>query len=246
MKARALLLSLLALAGLLTCDLHAEEEARILFIGNSYTNGMRGTFTEMTRQLKGDKVKLEFITKGGWTLRKHFEQAATIAKIKDGKWTHVVLQEQSQAPALGGQYEAAFHNAVKELANVIKASGAEPVLYMTWGRRDGDKRNARVIPTFEKMQNRLTAAYKKAANDNGCTLVPVGEVWAAVRKADPTLGKALYNRDGSHPAAKGAFLISSTFAKVLFETPTKEIGLRKGVTDEEATAILKAVDEICK
>ena len=246
MNARVLMLSLLGLFCLLPSDLRAEEEARILFIGNSYTNGMRGTFTEMTRQLKGDKVKLEFITKGGWTLRKHFEQAATIAKIKDGKWTHVVLQEQSQAPALGGQYEAAFHNAVKELSKVIKATGAEPVLYMTWGRRDGDKRNARIIPTYEKMQNRLTAAYKKAANDNGCTLVPVGEVWAAVRTADPALGKALYNRDGSHPAAKGAFLISSTFAKVLFKTPTTEIALRKGVTDEEAKATFRAINEVCK
>jgi hypothetical protein len=205
---------------------------------------MRGTFSEMAGTIKDRKVTLDFVIKGGVTLAKHLADEPTVKKIKEGKWTHVVLQEQSQTPSLGGTHEMSFHDSVKKLSALIKEAGARPVLYMSWGRRDGDKANATLNPDYETMQKRLTAAYTKAAKDNDCLLVPVGEVWASVRKADPELGKALYAKDGSHPADKGAFLISCVFMNVLLDVPVDQLRPGKGINEKEAATILNAVKEL--
>lgn len=234
---------LLGLLLIFSASAPAGEEVRILFVGNSYTAGMRGTFTAMAGQLKDPQVKPDFVIKNGCTLARHLDDASMGPKIENGKWTYVVLQEQSQLPSLGGEAEASFHESVKKFATLIRASGAKPVLFMTWGRRDGDKANAHLNPDYETMQKRLTAAYAKAAKDNDCLLVPAGEVWAAVRKADPELGKALYSKDGSHPAAKGAYLISSVFLKVLLNVPLENLPANKSVTEAEAATVVKAIQD---
>jgi hypothetical protein len=98
--------------------------------------------------------------------------------------------------------------------------GAIPVLFVTWGRRDGDKQNAKVFPddTMEAMQMRLTAGYKDAAEAAGeVILVPVGPTWLKAKEA----GKldALFAKDGSHPANDGVYLSACVFYATFYGTP---------------------------
>lgn len=208
----SLLLSLLAHS--LTAD--EPQVKRILFVGNSYTGGIKAIQSSLLKHFKVPKV--DFVHPGGKTLTWHLANG-TPDLIRKGDYDIVVLQEQSQTPAYPGLQEK-FWKSSTELAKVIRASGARPVLYMTWGRRDGDKQNAHVAPTYEKMQSLLTASYNKAGELAEAEVVPVGSVWAKIRMADEKLARSMYARDGSHPSQLGAYITAMTFTCVLLnQTP---------------------------
>ena len=79
----------------------AEEEVRILFVGNSYTGGIRKAFSKLVAASpEGSAVKIEYISPGGRTLASHLKNPSVTQKITDGKWDFVVLQDQSQTPAV--------------------------------------------------------------------------------------------------------------------------------------------------
>lgn len=217
---RLLVCSLFLLAPL---DSKAKEPPpnpkKILFIGNSYTAQIREVLSNTMDASKYQGVQIEYITKGGATLAQHLDTPNTLERIASGDWHVVVLQEQSQTPALPGRHEESFKQSVKELSHHIKQAGAEPMLYMTWGRRDGDAKNKTLFPNYETMQKKLSKAYRDAAKKNKTLLAPVGDAWARLRKANPELGKALYKKDGSHPSEIGAYLVTCTFLKAWFNDP---------------------------
>jgi hypothetical protein len=211
---------------------------RILLVGNSYTAGTRRAFDQQVGLRKG--VVAGYITPGGWTLEKHLESQNTTDTIRTGNWDVVVLQEQSQLPSLPGKHGKRFHESVDALVKLIRESGARPILYMTWGRRNGDEANPHVNPDYTTMQDRLTAAYRAAGDRNGVPVAPVGEAWRRVRAANPSLGKQLYRKDGSHPSAKGAFLAACVLTATIFgeeaKLPVGEAELLKKCAREAVAA----------
>ncbi len=227
------------------CGLQSSAEAadsiRVLFVGNSYTGQIRGTLLKMVEDSSNRDSVFEFITPGGCTLERHLGTEETVARINEGNWDYVVLQDQSQTPALPGTPGDSFQQSVDEFSKIIRHSGAEPILYMTWGRRDGDKQNSNLFPDFTVMQDKLTAAYEKAAKRNRVKVAPVGEVWEAVRDRNRELGSELYKDDGSHPSVKGACLASCVFMRTLFADSLIATKPVKGVSVEEFNVIRAAV-----
>ena len=190
------------------------KEGRILFVGNSYSFEVPGVVARMVRE-RGGKVVVEQVTKGGWTLRKHAESEDTLEKIREGKWDVIVLQEQSQMPSFGKKArERDLNPFAKALADEARKAGAQPVFFLTWGRRDGDQRN-HPEDTYGGMQIRLETGYREAAVSAGSALVvPVGKAWAREMKAGR--GKGLYAKDGSHPTAEGVRLSAKVFVEFFF------------------------------
>ncbi|MFT5240357.1 MAG: hypothetical protein ACI9OU_001713 [Candidatus Promineifilaceae bacterium] len=226
-----------ALAGVTECL--AKDTTRILLIGNSYTGQIRKTFTQLVKASPhGASTELAFIAPGGKTLAYHLGDAATVRKITEGNWDLVVLQDQSQTPALSPDVFAA---AAVGLDKYIDAAGAKTVLYQTWGRRDGDKRNAERFPDYASMQKALSTSYRSAAKRCDAILAPVGDTWSRVRAADTRLGNALYKTDGSHPSDKGAYLAACVLYAAIFEESPKTIPFKDGVSGADATMILEAV-----
>jgi len=222
-------------------DTNTDGKAkRILFIGNSYTGPVRRPLSDILKQTPYSHTVLEFSTKGGLTLQKQLKREEVIQTIKSGKWDYVVLQEQSQTPALRGT-EDFFFDAAKELCDLIEDADAKPVFYMTWGRRDGDQQNASESGTFEKMQDNLSDAYRKAARKNKAILAPVGEAWAAVRKENEALGRELYSKDGSHPSKKGAYLTAMVFYRILFDNSMDSFPTQSDISAEDVAVFKKAV-----
>lgn len=216
----------------------ASQPQRILFIGNSYTDQVRGGLMDLLAKSPYKKTVFEFITKGGATLQQHVNNKDTLERVTAGNWDLVVLQDQSQTPALPGEYQQSFHTSVDKFTKLIRKSGAEPVLYMTWGRRDGDKVNAKLFPDYDTMQQKLSDAYREAAQRNKITLAPVGDVWSIIRKKDEVLGSELYKKDGSHPSAKGAYLVSCVFFRVLFDDSLKTI-LAEDIMNQAESQLVK-------
>ena len=224
---------------------HAQDKSdltpkRVLFIGNSYTAQIKGALLHMLANSRYKSTSFEFITKGGATLQQHLNDPQTLDQIKTGNWDIVVLQDQSKIPALQEQYARLFHDAVDTFTEVIRDAGAEPMLYVTWGRRDGDSKNRDIFPDYDTMQQKLLSAYRDAAERNGLTTAPVGDAWSIIRKKDKALGRELYKDDGSHPSSKGAFLASCVFFRSLFNDSLESVQPRGEVTPHEAEVIKKA------
>ena len=124
---------------------------------------------------------------------------------------------------------------------LIDAAGAKTVFYQTWGRRDGDKKNAERFPDYQSMQKALSESYASVAKKCDAILAPVGDTWATVRNANSKLGAALYKGDGSHPSAKGAYLAACVFYSAIFEQSPEKIEFEGDVTEAEAAVILEAL-----
>lgn len=241
------ILGLIVIISLNTLFLGAAPEKersvpkRVLFIGNSYTAQIKEELLHMLAHSPYQETTFEFITKGGATLQQFLTDGSTLKRIRTGKWDVVILQEQSQRPALPGKYEKSFHMAAAMFTLLVRSAGAEPVLFMTWGRRDGDVQNRRLFPDYATMQKRLSEAYRTAAKKNEAILAPVGQAWFTVQQWDKALWRNLYARDGSHPSSRGAHLASCVFFRVLFGDSLESVQSRDKLSNRERHIIREAV-----
>lgn len=215
------------------------EAKKVLFIGNSYTGQCAKVIAELFRAESPD-WELTFHTKGGKDLAFHLADPACVEKIRSGNWDYVVLQEQSQKSGLGGEFSKGFHQAVGALSKLARGAGAKPCLYLTWGRQNGDKRNPKIYPDFETMQDKITAAYLQAAETNDALVLPVGRAFAATKKSSQPRFDALYKKDGSHPSAAGAYLVACVFWGRLAGKDPITIGWVGGIAKGEAGHLRQA------
>jgi len=190
-----------------------KEQVSVFFIGNSYSFGVPGQLRKIAES-RGRKVRVGHSTYGGWTLAKHVEHSPTLEKLRKGKWDVVVIQEQSLIPARNeGLRRVAMDPAVSLLVSEARAEGAVPLLYQTWGRRDGDPD----FPgdNFIHMNTRVRKGYRAASeNAGGVAIVPAGDAWE--REFMAGRGKDLFVDDGSHPSSYGNEVTAREFYRVIF------------------------------
>ena len=220
-----------------------HEPLRVLFIGNSFTNQIQSTFNSLIQASPYSESTVEYIAPDGWTLQQHQYSGNTMSKIKSSNWDFVVLQEQSFRATLPNE-RALFYNAVANLSEAIKESGAQVVLYMTWGWRYGDTYNPQISPDYETMQQILIDSYTEAARQVDAIIAPVGVAWQRVRRNNPDLGQQLYKSDNYHPSNKGAFLIACVFYATLFDADPTELDFNGSLSAEEATYLKRQVKEV--
>lgn len=177
-------------------------ELRVLFIGNSFTFYNDG----IDQALRGlaPRTEVDRATEGGYTLGKHLGDRDTMAKVQQGDWTHVVLQEQSQYPVykFGG-----FINSAQRLAVEVRKTGAEPLLLMTWARPDSPKVTTKA----------LGYAFDDAGDRLKLEVIPAGVAFGASLAEQP--GIRLNQHDG-HPTKEGTYLAACVVYATLFgESP---------------------------
>ncbi|MBL64515.1 MAG: hypothetical protein CMI30_14055 [Opitutae bacterium] len=192
----------------------AAAQKKALFLGNSYTAQSAAFIREVFKR-ESTGYEPHFLTPGGKDLTFHFTNQNSRKKLASAKWDVVFIQEQSQKAGLPGKFVKSFHEGANGLCAAIKKQGAKPCLFMTWGRRDGDKRNKHLFPDFLTMHGKISASYEKAAKENDTLLAPVGHAFAIIHAEDKALFKSLYKGDGSHPSAQGGYLVACVFHGVL-------------------------------
>ena len=212
---------------------------KVLFIGNSYTAQCSKAISGLFKSESPD-WSLSFHTSGGKDLAFHLADSLVTKKINSQKWDFVVLQEQSQKSGLGGKFSQSFHDSVASFSNIIRKAGAIPSLYLTWGRKNGDKRNSGVYPTYEAMQKKISSAYLLAGEKNKARILPVGFAYTEVKKKNQELFEKLYRNDGSHPAAHGAYLVSCVFWGGLTEKDPRRIKFNGPLSKEDAKSLRSA------
>ena len=223
--------------------LSKDKEYNILFVGNSYTyyNDMpTAYFGEMAKSC-GYHVNVTAVTKGGHKLSAHADPAdpygerVAVNLSAPGAFDYVILQEQSVLPATNPE---AFYAAVRTLAEKARAVGAKPILYATWGRKDGSKTLTDNGMTNESMTWRLAAAYEHIGKELD---IPVIFVGLAFRDVYMNSAIELYNDDLSHPSANGSYLAGMALFSGIFKVLPMDIAFSGNLTKEDADTVRKAV-----
>ena len=212
---------LIALSGCSTkprCSDHPENKCtRILFIGNSYTyvNDLPGMFADLAASGK-HPVETRTLAEGGWTLADHVNDKNTLPTIQSEKWDYVVLQEQSEIPAIDSSRVAGMYPAARSLVRMIEENGETPMFFLTWAHQGGDPQFG--FNDYDSMQNQTVVGYLAIARELGVPVAPAGYAWWTARKQYPDI--ALWQSDGSHPTVNGAYLAACVFYAAIFhESP---------------------------
>lgn len=225
------------------------KKLRVLFLGNSYTyvNNLPQMLADMAASV-GDTVEFDSNAPGGHTLQGHSTNATSLAKIAQGNWHYVVLQEQSQLPSFPDpQVSAQVYPYARKLDSLIRVSSpcAETVFYMTWGRKNGDADNCGFWPpvcTYEGMDSLLRLRYMYMAEQNEGIVSPVGAVWRYLRQNHPTVN--LYSADNSHPDVPGTYAAALSFYTVLFHKDPTAVTYTGSLDAGTAATIKNAVKTV--
>ena len=94
-----------------------------------------------------------------------------------------------------------FYDSVRRLCAQIRQCGAVPVLYATWAYRKGGDKLAAKGWDYDEMARGLSAAYRRAAQENDALLADVGASFTRSRARWICMLS-----DGVHPSEQGARL----------------------------------------
>jgi hypothetical protein len=205
--------------------------SRILFIGNSYTfvNDLPHMVAALAKAGR-HSAEVGMAAEGGWTLSDHAGSPQTLSTLQSSKWDVVILQEQSQLPALEPYRTASMYPAARLLARRIRAGGAAPLFFLTWAHRDGwPEQN---LNGYEPMQLQITQGYVGIGQELGMRIAPVGEAWRVARRQHPRL--ALWQADGSHPNQPGTYLAACVFYATIFQQSPEGLGYTADLPTETA------------
>jgi hypothetical protein len=223
---------------LLWVALAAAQPMDVLFVGNSHTyvNDLPGLFAGLSAA-GGWPVNVEMSAPGGYALHQHAIYQPTIGLINGTAWDYVVLQEQSQIPAINWCRDSLMHPAARSLDALIAARGAQTAFYLTWGWRDGGLHTygGRSSPDFRdyfEMQDSVTVSYRMIADELGAVLVPVGEAWRNARLLNPLID--LWQEDECHATLKGTYLGACVFYAVLHGDDPTGLPFHGGLSPADA------------
>lgn len=225
------------------CRSRRDESScmRVLFIGNSYTfqNDLPKTFAALA-EVGGHSVETAMAAEGGWRLADHVAAAGTRDLLTGTQWDYVVLQEQSQIPSLAPLREELMAPAARVLVRRIRAEGATPLFFMTWGHRGGWPEHG--LAGYTAMQGALRRGYLSIARELSSPVAPAGEAWAGVRRHQPNLD--LWEPDGSHPAVAGTYLAACVFYATVFRESPEGLPYTAGLPEETAWALQKQAADV--
>lgn len=238
------ILTIVFLTGFLLClgpYSPAQTTRRVLFLGNSYTavNNLPQLVHDVAASA-GDSLIFDHYTPGGYTLQDHLFDAVSTNKIMIGSWDYVVLQGQSREPIL---QTPAFFSGGMNLTSLINQHNpcGVPLLYMTWGRQNGDPTNCAGFPemcTYSSMDSALRYKYLQLAVSLNAEVSPVSAVWRNLRQNHPNLN--LYQADGSHPNAAGSYAAACCFYAAIFKKDPTLISFDYSLSATDAALIRSA------
>lgn len=224
----------------------AKKGLRVLFVGNSFTyfHNMPDMVGKMARAAN-EELPLFAVqeTPGGRTLQQHWESGAVVKLIESAKWDWVVLQEQSQLPALApAVVDNSFDPFVRQFDGKIKMNGARSMLYLTWGYKNGDPGVAN--DSYTRMQERLNRGYLHCAKSVSAEVAPVGSAWEEALKRDPKID--LWDGDGRHPSQKGSYLAACVFYGMLYGKSPLGNAFTADLAPADAKFLQQVADDVLK
>lgn len=206
-----------------------ESPETYMLVGNSYTyysSGLNNIINGLAKANNTPIRRNRMVTIGGsglgwfsvWELVRPSGMAAAYADPKDGGkikrydftkekvFDAVVLQDNS-AGAINPQRKDAFEKFAKQHSYDLRCFGIQPLLMMTWARKNQPEMTAQ-----------LAEATTKVGNEGNAMVIPVGLAFVEAIKLDPKL--ELFRDDQTHPSPEGTYLAGCvTFATMFHQSP---------------------------
>lgn len=191
------------------------SQLRVLFIGNSYTNfNMLPTLVTRLADSTSDghAITATVFTKPGYSLRMHWKRHRALRLIKQGHFSHIVLQSHSLDPIDRPRQLTEYTD---RFVRAIEKTGAQPILYETWARHPKSSiyRKRPTLSSHDAMYRRIDEVFRETAVRTHARLAPVG--FAFKRAFDEYPDIDLHRADGSHPTWSGSFLAACVIYGVL-------------------------------
>jgi hypothetical protein len=205
-----------------------QPGARVLFIGNSLTEG--NDVPGMVRALAaaaGLSWTVEAQLLGGAALQDHWERGQAPARITSGDFDAVVLQ---QGPSSLPESRASLRQWAGEFDGLVRAAGGRSALYMVWPEQS----------RFEWF-DRVRDSYALAARDLEGWFLPAGEAWREAWKEAP--GLQLYGDDGFHPTVAGSWAAALTIFAGLSGRSPLDLPPPPGIDPTTAERLRRAAAE---
>lgn len=183
-----------------------------LYVGNSYSFyncGVHGYVRGLTREA-GEKWKARIVTISSGMLSFHdvksyLSDHEMDPYVKDGvaKFDVVFLQGMSSEP-ISKKRLPLFKKYLKQHVETVRATGAEPVVVVTWAKQDKPEET-----------RALADSIIAEANANNVVALPVGLAFAESLKERPDL--LMHQADKSHPTAAGSYLYGAMIYSLLYK-----------------------------
>jgi PKD repeat protein len=215
----------------------AQNTLSVLFIGNSYTS--YNNLPQLVQSLStsaGKTLNIDSSIPGGYLMSSHLNDATTFAKISQGNWDYVILQEQSQIPTIDFYRDNDMYPAMTDLKALIEQYNpcAKIITYMTWGRRYGGQQCdpsgtycSPVFANFNQMQNSLTSAYLEISEQLNVQCAPVGVVWQNILNNSTHV---LHSGDNSHPNIDGSYVAACTIFSSIWKQGASGLSYTAGLS----------------
>jgi hypothetical protein len=202
-----------AIAVMASGGMPRDGETTMLFVGNSFTtqNGMPLMLARLADAARERRRLYVYVqAPGGASLFDHATGPETPRLIGAWDWDYVVLQEQSEIPGRP-ELRAFMLGSGRGLERMIERSGAQTVLYATWGY----ERGAAGGDSFAAMEARTEAGYRALAQQLAPALtVAAGRAFAEALRLRP--GLRLWGADGMHPSRAGSYLAACAFYRAIY------------------------------
>ena len=260
---RYLFIILLAVAFQTKSIAQPPTKVRALFLGNSYVtvNNLPLLIKNVASSV-GDTLIYNNNSPGGYTFNDHSGNQVSLDMMADPQWDYVIIQQQSvmgaavcNEPSIiaPNSFEPNNIQSVQDLKLQIDQEGAIPMLYMTWGRKNGEPSLCAQFPkagyycTYQGMDSLLQHNYMQMGGpnlsfDEQLPVAAVAAVWRYVRTNHPEI--ELYDTDESHPSLAGSYLAACTFYNMLFRKSPLAITYNPGLSSTVASNIRLAVNQI--
>lgn len=187
----------------------SRQRIAVLLLGNSMThyNALPMRLAERLRAARPDAdVHVAALAPDGESLAGHLAGDAFRRSLAELSWDYVVLQERTHASTWTLDGEVHYDPPERYLADVgaivalVRAHGAQPVLYQTWSPSAAEDGFAYV-----------DYATVEAARTYGARLAPAGRIWR-VLKAE---GLPMTLADGVHPTPLASHAAAVSIAAAL-------------------------------
>lgn len=165
---------------------------RVLFVGNSltYSNDLPGMVQTLARTAGDTALRTASIAEPDFALEDHYYVGVVQKTLERSRWEWVVMQQGTSALP---ESQINLRSFTEQFAPLIRAAGAEPVLYQVW-------------PMTSRRFDAEAAvtSYHNAAVAVSGVFAPAGDAFTDALGIDPGIG--VYAGDGLHPSRRGTYV----------------------------------------
>jgi hypothetical protein len=152
----------------------AQQDLRVLFIGNSltYSNRLPEIVAALARASKQKNLSYKTVAYANYSLEDHWNEKEVHKLLKDKKWDYVVMQ---QGPSSSDDGRKLMIDYSKRFAEEIVRAGARPVVFGVWAPRSyRPQMFERTIETYRLAAKEIGGIYFQQAE-------PGSSHWSVIR-----------------------------------------------------------------